>query len=784
MRRVPRPRRPPVLDSERRQDVFALATLTSLITLLFLDVLLGFRSLFLRDLSHYHYPSKKLLRDILLGGELPQWNPWFSAGQPMAANPQHEIFYPPNWLILLPDFHFAFHFLIVVHLWIVAWGTYALLRSLRTRPVASFFGATAFALGGIVLSYLTLLPFLFAVAWLPWICLFATRFLRTGSWRDFSVAAVLYGLQLIVGEPTTILQTGLLLGTYALFTGRARWLRNVAFVGLLCIAALAVSAVQMIPAIDHAGDSVRVRGLAYSTTVSWSMPLVRVAEFFYPMFLGESSVNGRKVYWGYELYEGRGHSFLFSIYPGLMISVLAVAGVFARIRGWGYVAVISVTSLLLAFGDNAPLWRALFDLHIVSGLRYPEKFVLMAVFVGTVFGARVLDQILAGDVRARRAALGVAIVTTAIAAFCALITLTPWFEPWFRAIWTPPPISVPLMLTTARFGWLTAAGRGVLLLILLAAVVRMPRRIWIGGAAILTLLEIALLFSDIVPRVPSEFYTQAPEIEKRLPRERGPWRLFHHAALHSHRPEVEIYFVSGEDSFWVYRNALFPMMPAQYGIRMAMEGDYDESGLLPSRDFMLAAGELAAVRKDWLAVSAWMSNAWYGAVFISPDQAFPAANNDLRRIQPVSILRFEKAPRYHFARSVIPVRDRADFVRKLGADADYRTAAYVDGAEGFMPAPGRVVAVRETANTARLEVETAGRAFLIMSVTPHKYWRITIDGIEAPAVVTNIGYQGVVVPAAGKHIVEMRYDNPLIRTGAAVTFAALLALLLITMRAL
>jgi uncharacterized membrane protein YfhO len=68
-----------------------------------------------------------------------------------------------------------------------------------------------------------------------------------------------------------------------------------------------------------------------------------------------------------------------------------------------------------------------------------------------------------------------------------------------------------------------------------------------------------------------------------------------------------------------------------------------------------------------------------------------------------------------------------------------------------------------------------------MSVTPHKYWRVTIDGVETEAVGTNVGYQGVAVPA-GRHAVEMEYRNPLVAVGAAVSLIALLVLALFSMR--
>jgi len=64
-------------------------------------------------------------------------------------------------------------------------------------------------------------------------------------------------------------------------------------------------------------------------------------------------------------------------------------------------------------------------------------------------------------------------------------------------------------------------------------------------------------------------------------------------------------------------------------------------------------------------------------------------------------------------------------------------------------------------------------------VTPHKYWRITIDGRTAGSVVTNIGFQGIVVPP-GRHRVEMLYRNNLVVIGlwiSLTTIAVLIAIL-------
>ena len=36
-----------------------------------------------------------------------------------------------------------------------------------------------------------------------------------------------------------------------------------------------------------------------------------------------------------------------------------------------------------------------------------------------------------------------------------------------------------------------------------------------------------------------------------------------------------------------------------------------------------------------------------------------------------------------------------------------------------------------------------------MSVTPHKYWNIRVDGARVPAIVTNIAYQGIIITPGG-----------------------------------
>ena len=134
-----------------RNDRLAIALLCALITLLFADVLFG-RVLYLRDLTRYYHPTKKVVAEVIRGGEFPYWDPYHGAGQPLAANAQYEVFYPPQWLVLLPDFELGFSLHILLHLYVAAIGMYLMLRGWRLGVAASLFGAISFAIGGPLLS--------------------------------------------------------------------------------------------------------------------------------------------------------------------------------------------------------------------------------------------------------------------------------------------------------------------------------------------------------------------------------------------------------------------------------------------------------------------------------------------------------------------------------------------------------------------------------------------------------------------------------------------------------
>ena len=772
------------MSAERRGDFLAVALLLLLPTLLFGEVLAGRSNFALRDLTRYYYPTKQIYGRIVAGGELPLWNRYFHAGQPLAANPEHEIFYPPTWLLLLPDFDLGYRLHILFHIYAALLTMYAFLRSLPIRAPAATFGAVSWGVGGLILSYINLLPILFCATWLPLTCLFAIRFLNERRWRDFALASLSFGVQCLVAEPTTLLQTGVILGALAIDRGvrsarpLTRVTANVGWVALMSAAAIAVGAVQMLPAIDHAGDSTRARGFPFDLVEAWSMPWAKLSELVYPNVLGHVQHGGEIVYWGGRLYEPMGAPFLLSIYPGLAVMALFAAGVAVRLRGATLALALVAGSIVVALGGNLPLLRFLYDAGIASSVRYPEKFVLIAVFAIVVFAASACQRLLDGDERVRRTAIAFALASAVVAGGISMA----WVVPSAIAEWMlffalrPEPENLRLA-GIAWIDWNVAVARGLILFLILL-LMRSPRpRIWLAIGFAFVCADLGLVVRELNPTLPRRYFTAAPAIVAETTGQRAGNRLFHLADWQI-GDEIGQRFPEKDARYWAVRNGLFPTMPAAYEIPTVLERDYDATALLPTVDLTRSMWEVRrSGRRDWLEPFLAMSNV--GMVALEQNQPDRAASN-LEEVRPVRIVHTRPYPRYYFADQVVAISGRRDFVARL-ASGDFSHRAAFIRAPAFQPAPGRVLGVRETANTATIDVEAGGRALLVMSVTPHKYWRVTIDGRPVQPLVVNIGYQGVIVPE-GRHRIEMQYRNAMVTAGVASTLISTMLFAFIAVR--
>lgn len=764
----------------RRRDAIAAGALILLATLFFADVLFGFNQFYMRDLTRYYYPTKQILREIVQHGEFPYWNRYFSAGQPIAANPEHEVFYPLTWLILLPSYDLGYRLHILLHIYIGLLGMYALLRSMEVRPYASFFGALSFGLGGIYLSYINLLPILFCAAWLPLTCLYARKFLLHHHARDFALGALFLGLQMLVAEPTTVLQTGFLLGSYALYRAwysrprLSKSITRVIWIGLIAIGGLAVGAAQILPALDHVRDSARARPFEFSLVEAWSLPWSKLLELVYPNILGHISINRVMWYWGGGLYTGMGSPFLFSIYSGLLVTALLVGALFIRPRGGRFVLLVILFSLILALGGHLPFLHLLYKAGIATSIRYPEKFILMAIFATILFASQLLDRMLDGDDALVDGALGFLIATTVIAVFFSIAGFTPLYGRAMTKIWSLSGGGGRHIIELSWYDWMAAVVRGVAYIALLATIRKFKREQWLAALTIVVCADLGTVVYELNPRMPRRFFDKPPA-ERHIAANRGDFRLFHEADWYGQEEMARKYFSTGSSVYWIVRDGLFPMTPAASKIHTVLERDYDKTSLLPTVDLVDSVWDVKRSGKsNWYEPFMAMSNAWYRGVYRDFDKEKKRVAGKMTEAEPVEFLEGLHYPRYYFADQLVTIKSRLEFVDDLSKNSYTPAVAFINQ-PSFVPARGVVHGVRETANSATIDVESFGHAFLVMSITPHKYWHITVDGKDTPAIVANIGYQGINV-TPGKHTIVMRYRNELVRVGMWISLIAALIL--------
>ena len=756
-----------------RTEAAALTLLVAVVLIPFLDVLFASGRFYVRDLTRYYYPTKQILREIVLGGEFPYWNRYYSAGQPIAANPEYEVFYPPQWLILLPDYDLGYRLHIIVHIPIAAIGMYLLLRSLRLRIPAAFFGGVVFAIGGVSLSMINLLPILFCVVWIPYVLLFTRRFLRAPNLRDFALASFFLGIEGLVGEPTSILQTALLMSAYGFWRAvrserpLLTLLRNALLVGAIGAVGFLGGAAQLVPAVDHVGDSVRSRPFELGLITTWSMPPARPLELVYPNLFGRLFDKAGS-YWGAGLYPRTASPFIFSMYLGLIAAAMIVAAFAARVRGWLLAAGLLAVTVPIALGGNTPLFDLLNALGLTQSIRYPEKFAYAGLFALNVLAAIAFDRFLRRDRRVRSVALAFAAASALAAAFFLVATFTPLYEMFLGKVWAiTHPERVERAIALAREGWGLAVLRGAAVAGLIAVGRSRRRAGWYAAAIALMLVDLMPIGLDVRTRFPAKFFTP-PEAVAEIRKEAPPFRVFHEADWYGGSQPSNSYFGVGPDAYWVVRNGVFPMTPATWGIQTVLERDYDKTALLPTVDLVDAMWRTRdAGVKEWREIFGSMSNVAFVAQYRGFEEEKKRVGGNFKKSHPVDFVPQESSPRYYFASRLIEAPDADAMVRRIVKGDWCRDCAFVASGAG-VPATGRVLSAAETANTARIEVEADGDAFLVMSVTVHKYWSARIDGRPVPIETANVAYQGIRVPR-GRHVVEVEYRNTLVQKSAAVS---------------
>jgi hypothetical protein len=472
--------------------------------------------------------------------------------------------------------------------------------------------------------------------------------------------------------------------------------------------------------------------------------------------LGHVEPSNPRLFWGRSLYGQKDNPYFYSIYPGLAVSLLAFLAATTRrrvLRAWMVVAVVGV---LLALGSHFPLWPSLRKLPGLSGVRFPEKFVLLFMVPLIVASALGFDQIVMGPARGRRWLLrllgGFVVVGIAGAVFISLLAgRMPTDFPWRQA----------------RFDGLHLAG--VAFVTLIALLPRIPLKRAVRGLVIcgLLALDLASAGRDVIHTMPLKKLAAVPPALMPLVTRAQDDLLFHAAAWHRQ--------LAGVDGI------AKPPTPARWGVATTLESDYDITFLQATnratRLFWQVVGQQPTLMNPLLqrrGVTAILrfrpGTHWQGDFVIAPDGG-----------PSVELLTSPDAqPPVFAARRVEIVDGDAGWVQAaLRLGSDVREAAIVDRRElaAFPdpPAPATIRIKERTPVATVLDVDARGpgSSFLAFNQTWDEGWHATCDGVALRWLRSDVSLSGVVVPP-GQHRIAVSYADPWVTAG--VTASALAAL--------
>ncbi|HUD44624.1 MAG TPA: hypothetical protein VMR41_03735, partial [Patescibacteria group bacterium] len=132
-----------------------------------------FKNFLITDPLRQQYPWREIAVNIEKSLQLPLWNPYNGAGEPLLGNIQSASLYPLNILFFVLPFTYAWTLLIILQPMLAGLFLYFYLRNLKIAKTASLFGSIAFALSG------------FNTTWLEW-----GTIVQTGMWLSLILLSI------------------------------------------------------------------------------------------------------------------------------------------------------------------------------------------------------------------------------------------------------------------------------------------------------------------------------------------------------------------------------------------------------------------------------------------------------------------------------------------------------------------------------------------------------------------------------------------------------------------
>lgn len=454
------------------------------------------------DVGDIHYWCMHFLREQVLSGSFPLWNPHMYCGHPFAANPGNFVFYPLIPIYILFPLPWAFTIDLVLHL-IIGWvGMFLLVRTMTGSVIAALVASVVYTFNGQLTGRIILghLYFIHSAAIMPWVFLAMETVFQKNNPRLFVLAGLALGVMILTGNAQVIYYTALFVVIYLpvryvfLFGFRdiRRFISYCAWFLLVPAVSFGVSAVFLLPAAEFISLSDRAQKMyEFATFMSFS------PSRLFTLLVPRPETAKIPAEWELECYAG------------VSTLVLAAAGAFLSRSRWtsAAVSVMLLVSMTFVFGGHLPFYRLYFEyLPLIGQFRIPGRALTVSVLFLSVLagmGASLLAE--ASD----RKPIGFFL--------CAVTTLMLMLITAGALVFDVPIFSVSVV----RAYVFTVVAGGAL-----CALVFLKNRQTAATAVIVCLFaDLSLAYAPVIPTIKEEDITAPEQFEAMFKDSMGDYRV-------------------------------------------------------------------------------------------------------------------------------------------------------------------------------------------------------------------------------------------------------------------
>ncbi len=687
----------------------------------------------LADQLLYLAPWRQFLREELLSGSFPLWNPFILGGVPFAACVQAAPFHPLSWgLFWLPALPYS---LAAAFLKVFAAALFTGLhaRRLGASPRGASVAALVFGLGGFMIAWLGH-PHSTAACLLPAVFWTLGRLRDEPGPRRSAGLALAAGLVLLAGHPPTalhVLGAGL---AYALFLGtgpgggRARF---AAWAAAAAALGAGLAAPALLPYLEYhslSSTAASSHGLARWGT---RLPGWELLHLLMPLASGSPGLGG-EVLGGLFGLGPQANFVERAAWTGLVPLSLAALALMRRAPGREALFHAGLAAFGLAAALGLPPLPWLWKLAPGLSSANPTRLLLLWTFGVAVLAGLGAEIRLEEIPEAARKRAG-----SAAWFLCVGAGVLYWILAW-RSI-------DELELSESFFATFVVG----LLVVERAAALRVLRRR--GGAVGLTALFCLIPALGANPTAPaSTFYPSHPSIAA-LKNAAGEGRAY--ALGRALEPDLGMPFRLRDARG---RDFTTPRRYEELATGAAGDFDFWSGGTaLPENPRLFAIGAVAATEKAVAGVPADWTNVHAGGLYV------------FRSPKP--------APRALFVSTALDgpptLARRADF--------DPAKGAFIDGvAPSRGKAKGSAKIVDDRADVVAVEVDSDGPGWLVLLDGWFPGWRATVNGEPAEVARANHAFRAVAV-GGGRSVVRFEYRPDSVRAGLLLAGFAVNALILL-----